>query len=340
MTRTKSLMLVAVLLASSRAFAIKVETGTPDLNLNVNLQLQARYEGDWGGPTAATATNTLASPTGHYNNDFFIRRARVITSGNAYKYFTFYVMLDTPRFGARGNYNTSTFVQDLYVGYVPIPDVNIEAGFLYMPLSRGSLASNTQVQAVEGPGDILFYPNARGSRETGVQLRALFLDRRILVRGGVYEGARQFTAPATGVPPINPNGTPEVAGMVRYNFVGEETGYSYPGIYMDGKTRINIGVGGQYQLEQVDGPRPPAGRTTTIRRLRRTYSPTWRCRGTWSLRRASGRTGGTGVRTRTTPATASAARSGSASGRSTPRSTSSGSTATTRRTVRSGQRAG
>ena len=256
MTRTKSLMLVAVLLASSRAFAIKVETGTPDLNLNVNLQLQARYEGDWGGPTAATATNTLASPTGHYNNDFFIRRARVITSGNAYKYFTFYVMLDTPRFGARGNYNTSTFVQDLYVGYVPIPDVNIEAGFLYMPLSRGSLASNTQVQAVEGPGDILFYPNARGSRETGVQLRALFLDRRILVRGGVYEGARQFTAPATGVPPINPNGTPEVAGMVRYNFVGEETGYSYPGIYMDGKTRINIGVGGQYQ------PRA-GGRTAT-----------------------------------------------------------------------------
>ena len=245
MTRTRNLILVAGLLASSQAFAIKVETGTPDVSLNINLQLQARYEGDWDG-----APYALSSPSGHYNHDFFIRRARLITSGIAYKYFSFYMMLDSPRFGSRGNYGGSTgteFVQDLFVGYVPVPDVNIEAGFLYMPLSRGSLASNTQVQAVEGPGDILFYPLSRGSRETGVQLRGLFLDRRILIRGGVYEGNRQVTAATGTTPPINPQGTPEVAGMVRYNFVGEETGYSYPGIYMDGKTRINIGVGGQYQ---------------------------------------------------------------------------------------------
>lgn len=251
MTRTKSLILVAGLLASSRAFAIKVETGTPDLNLNVNVQLQARYEGDWDG-----APNNLASPTGHYNHDFFIRRARLITSGIAYKYFTFYMMLDSPRFGARGNYGGSTgteFVQDLYVGYQPFPDINIEAGFLYMPLTRGSLASNTQVQAVEGPGDILFYPLARGSRETGIQFRGLLLDRRIYLRGGVYEGNR-FIAPATGTPPppVNPQGTPEVAGMIRYNFVGEETGYSFPGIYMDGKSRINVGIGGQYQPHSGD----------------------------------------------------------------------------------------
>ena len=166
------------------------------------------------------------------------------------------MMLDSPRFGARGNYGGSTgteFVQDLYVGYQPFRDVNIEAGFLYMPLTRGSLASNTQVQAVEGPGDILFYPLSRGSRETGVQFRGLLFDRLIYLRGGVYEGAR-FTPPATGTPPpaVNPQGTPEVAGMVRFNFVGEETGYSFPGIYLDGKTGINVGVGGQYQPHSGD----------------------------------------------------------------------------------------
>jgi hypothetical protein len=247
MTKTKSFLLVALLLASTRASAIKVETGNPDLNLNISVLLQVRYEGDWGG----TPYN-LSSPTGHYNNDFFVRRARLITSGNAYKYFTFYIMLDSPRFGARGNYGGSTgttFVQDLYVGYVPVPDVTIEAGFLYMPLSHGSLASNSQINAVEGPGDILFYPLSRGSREVGVQLRGLFFDKRILLRGGVYEGNRQVTAP-TGTPPpppINPQGTPEVAGMIRYNFAGDETGYSYPTLYYDGKTRISVGVGAQYQ---------------------------------------------------------------------------------------------
>src|SRR5437899_2486713 len=63
----------------------------------------------------------------------------------------------------------------------------------------------------------------------------LLLDRRILVRGGFYEGAR------------NTNGIPMVGGMVRLNLVGDETAYTYPGIYLDEKTRISIGVGGQYQ---------------------------------------------------------------------------------------------
>jgi hypothetical protein len=80
----------------------------------------------------------------------------------------------------------------------------------------------------------------------------------------VYEGNRQVTPPTGTTPPVNPQGTPEVAGMVRYNFVGEETGYSYPGIYMDGKTRINIGVGGQYQ--------PHSGSLNTVNRTYYDYS--------------------------------------------------------------------
>jgi hypothetical protein len=152
-------------------------------------------------------------------------------------------MLDTPRFGARGNYAGSTFVQDLYVGYVPVKDFNIELGFLYMPLSHAALASNSQTLAIEGVGDILQYNNARGSRETGAQIRALLFDRRILLRGGVYEGARSTTA----APTRNPQGTPLVGGIVRLNLVGEETGYSYPSLYYDGKTRVSVGVGGQYQ---------------------------------------------------------------------------------------------
>src|SRR2546430_4471057 len=159
MTRTKSLILVAVLLASSRAFAIKVETGTPDLNLNVNVQLQARYEGDWDG-----APNNLASPTGHYNHDFFIRRARLITSGIAYKYFTFYMMLDSPRFGARGNYGGSTgteFVQDLYVGYQPFPAINIEAGVPSTPPAPRPPAATPPVQARAGRAPNPLSPPAR-----------------------------------------------------------------------------------------------------------------------------------------------------------------------------------
>jgi hypothetical protein len=59
------------------------------------------------------------------------------------------------------------------------------------------------------------------------------------------EGARNTNPAAT--PALNPNGIPLVGGMVRWNLAGDEPGYAYSGIYLDEKTRISIGVGGQYQ---------------------------------------------------------------------------------------------
>jgi hypothetical protein len=165
--------------------------------------------------------------------------------GIAYKQFTFAVLLNAARLGERGNYNVAMALQDVHIGYVPVKDVNIELGLLYMPLTHAALSSATDTSALEVPADILLYNNARNLRETGVQLRALFLDRRILVRGGLYEGARN-TNPATA-PALNPKGMPLAGGMIRLNLVGDEPTYAYPGIYLDGKTRISIGVGAHYQ---------------------------------------------------------------------------------------------
>jgi len=248
--RRIALWSAAILLASPAAFAIKVPTGTEDLTLNLTVLLQARVEGDFNGPARPPATVPGPAPSGHFNTDFFLRRAQLIASGTAYKYFTYYIKLDTPRFGLRGDYSGSTFVQDLYVGFVPMPDFNIEAGLLYMPLTHAALASAVSASALEGPADILLYNNAKGLRENGVQIRVLLLDRRILVRGGVYEGARTNTTAAATTPPtppVNPQGTPQFAGMVRLNLIGDETAYFYPTLYLDGKSRVSVGVGAQYQ---------------------------------------------------------------------------------------------
>ena len=96
------------------------------------------------------------------------------------------------------------------------------------------------------------YPNARAQRQTGAQVRGLFLDRRILIRGGAYEGARASTTvsssnPAPAQPAVNPNGVPLVAGMARYNFIGVDSAYTFPQIYIDGSSHVSAGVGGQWQ---------------------------------------------------------------------------------------------
>jgi len=228
----------ALLLASSSATAIEVPTGTEDFTLDVAPLIQPRIEVDFDGPPGR------AAPSGHANIDFFIQRARVVVRGTAYKQFAFGINIVALRIGDRGNYNVSPFLQDLRLGYVPAKDVNFEIGLLLMPLTHAALEGAGYLSSIEVPG-LLVYNNSSNLRETGIQVRALVLDRRILVRGGFYEGARN-TNPA-GQPPLNPNGMPLSGGMVRLNLVGDEAAYAYPGIYLDGKTRISIGVGGQYQ---------------------------------------------------------------------------------------------
>jgi len=258
--RLAPFLALTVLLSSSAGQAINIPLGTDDVTLNIGVLLQTRAEGTWDGdfafnaapPSTTNAGDPSKSPSGHFNTDFYLRRARLIASGIGWKYFTYYIMLDTPRFGQRGsvsvpNGSVNTFVQDMYVGYQPIKDTHIELGFVYLPLSHNAMSSSSSTLALESVADILKYPNARGSREAGVQIRTLLFNDLILIRGGAYEGSRQVLAPAAGATPVNPQGSPLWAGMVRLNLIGSEPGYSYPSMYYDGKSRMSVGVGAQYQ---------------------------------------------------------------------------------------------
>src|SRR5205814_770102 len=52
---------------------------------------------------------------------------------------------------------------------------------------------------------------------------------------------------AAASPALNPNGIPLFGGMIRLNLAGYENAYAYPAMYLDGKTRISVGAGAQYQ---------------------------------------------------------------------------------------------
>src|SRR5438552_15975134 len=186
--RVSSVLVLAMLLASA-ASAIEVSTGTDDLVLHINPQVQPRFELDFDGPPGS------ASPSGHANFDFFIRRARLLMRGIDYKQFTIAIPLNAARLGERGNYNVAIALQDVHIGYVPVKDVNIEIGLLYMPLTHAALSSATDTSALDIPSDILLYNNARNLRETGVQLRALFAPgpgARRRVRGRAKQIRRRF----------------------------------------------------------------------------------------------------------------------------------------------------
>ena len=242
--------LLFALAASSPAFAIKVSVPDENFTLNTTVLLQVRAQGDWDGPPPTLADG--ASPTGGFNTDYYLRRARFIAAGTAYKFVTFSIMLDTPNFGKRANIAGSTFVQDLAIGFKPIPELIIEAGFLFMPFAHQAMTTSGQASALESPAAIVFYNATRGNRETGVQIRSLLLNNRLLIRGGVYEGAHgDPSLPYV----VNPRGRPLFGGVARLNLIGDEPGYSYPAIYMDGKSRVSVGFAAQYQNKGSNIPR-------------------------------------------------------------------------------------
>ncbi len=251
---------VAVLLASSGAFAIKVPTGTPNFDLNINILAQARAVGTWDGspPRTPPPVTGTAAPNGAFDTDFYIRRMRLITSGTAYQHWVFYLMIDQPQFGIRGQYGASALIQDLHIGYEFEPGMAIEAGWLYMPLSHLAINSSSGTSALEKGTAIIFYNNSRGLRETGVHFRGLLLDKKIFFRGGIFNGLHgqqgQDPAGPFAGPIVNPHGVPLFAGMLRYNFIGSESGYGVPTLYMDGKTRVSVGVGAQYQTKGSNTP--------------------------------------------------------------------------------------
>jgi Phosphate-selective porin O and P len=233
---------LAALLVSFSASAVRVPTGTDDINLNVNAFLQARYEGTFEGSAERS-----------FNSDFFLRRARIQVSGTAYKTLSFLIQTDNSQMGKRGtptSVGTATnpgFVQDLVIGWTPIEDFTVEMGLLLTPTSRilGYSASGGQVQ-IEAPIDIIFQNLDRGFRENGVEVRGFLLARRIHYRAGVFEGFGSQAAAAPN-PPINPGGKPMIGAHVRLNLIGEETGYAFNAMYLDGKPRASIGASVQYQ---------------------------------------------------------------------------------------------
>src|SRR2546421_10366452 len=258
---------LAALLVSFSASAVRVPTGSDDINLNVNAFLQARYEGTFEGSVEKSL-----------DSDFFLRRARIQVSGTAYKTLSFLIQTDNSQMGKRGTpasigngangaAGTPAFVQDLVIGWTPIEDFTLEMGLLLTPTSRilGYSASGGQVQ-VEAPIDIIFQNLDRGFRQNGAEARGFLLARRIHYRVGVWEGFHSTASvaavaanPATATPAvvatpaINPGGKPMIGAHVRLNLIGDETGYAFNAMYLDGKPRASIGASIQYQPQAACG---------------------------------------------------------------------------------------
>jgi len=251
---TLKALLAASLLLAPAAFATKVPIPIEGATLNVSVQVQ---------------TQVLINENGAVNGtdpsyDIYVRRTRLLVNGDISQNFSYLFQIDNANFGKYGNFTGRAIVQDAWIGWAPtgITGGNvlyIDAGLLLIPISHHLLESTTNfiTADVHGTDEFRFPVNPfQGLRETGVQVRGWWFDKKIGFRGGVYEGVAPIATPAVPANTCSTNGggcvtpkrNPQFAGFINFDIIGSEEGGWLYGAYKWGKAPIvSVGVSGVYQ---------------------------------------------------------------------------------------------
>lgn len=233
------LLTLGLLLTARPAHAVKVPLGEDAfINLGVLLQPQMQIARD-------------AAPVGDVGTDFYLRRVRLIVSGNVTKKLSFFIETDQPNFGRDENFNVAFYVQDAYVAYEFLDKVWLDAGLILVPFSHQGMQGAATLNTLDYHVALLRYPATVGRvfRDVGVQLRGFA--GPIHFRLGVFNGAEGTKSTGPGVPTVNPNDLPRVVGTVRYNFLGREESAFLSGIYFTDKPLLSVGLSADYQYAAV-----------------------------------------------------------------------------------------
>ena len=275
MKATLKAVLATSLLLAPAALATKIPIPIEGATLNVSVQVQTQV-----------LINENGAPNGSDPSyDIYVRRTRLLANGDISQNFSYLLQIDNANFGKFGNFSGRAIVQDAWIGWAPtgITGGNvlyIDAGLLLIPISHHLLESTTNFITADVHTDEFRFPGNQfqGLRETGVQLRGWWLDKKIGFRGGVYEGYQPAQTPAvagvtsafngtaavcgpitSGTPPtttnvtcVNPHRYPQFAGFVNFDLIGSEEGGWLYGAYKWGKDPIvSVGVSGIYQSQAV-----------------------------------------------------------------------------------------
>jgi len=251
MKATLKAFLATSLLLAPGAFATKVPIPIEGATLNVSVQVQ----------TEAFVTESGAPNGNDMAYDIFVRRTRLLVNGDISQNFSYLFQIDNANFGKYGNFTGRAIVQDAWIGWAPTGItggnvIYIDAGLLLIPISRHLLNSTTNFITGDVHADeFRFGSGGTGGtgnpfpalRETCVQIRGWWLEKKIGFRGGVYEGYAPIDqtagCTATGAGCITPKRYPQFAGFVNLNLIGSEEGGWLYGAYKWGKDPI-LSVGG------------------------------------------------------------------------------------------------
>lgn len=237
--------------------------GDDDTNLTIGGLLQFQ-----------TAITENGAPNGDsFGTEMYLRRMRLMFSGQLNKWVNFFVETDNPNFGKNGDFAVNTFIQDAYLELNLHEAIQVDFGMLLLPFSHHGSQGATSLLSLDYHAALLKYPTASSKvwRDYGIMVRGMPFGKWFEYRLGVFNGVHGNTAAKDGTTaegvafqeqtdPRNPNDQPRFTGRLVFNFFEPEGGAGVGGMFADGlyikkdgehivSTKRVLSIGGSFDLQ-------------------------------------------------------------------------------------------
>ena len=181
--------------------------------------------------------NQNSSGAQGYQQNFYLRRLRLMASGEVGKDVSFFVETDAPRLGNNPKSLTTGFIlQDAMLEWKPRNTIQLATGLFVAPFTHVGLQSVTSYYAVDY-GAIAAVPNAPEQtstlRDIGFQLKGFFFKDHLQYRGGIFDGHRETS------------GRNSFRGVayVQYDFFTRQKGYALIGTALGKQKYLSVNAG-------------------------------------------------------------------------------------------------
>jgi hypothetical protein len=208
-----------LVLASVPASAqIVVKNGDVDMKFGVLGQMWADWTQDSSGAQ-------------NYQQNFYLRRLRLIMAGDIGSQISFFFETDDPKLGITPKNLAGGFiVQDALIEWKPAKEFQVNGGLFIIPFTRIGLQSAPTFITADVSATAVVNNAATqtsGLRDTGFQFRGYVANERLQYRIGEFAGERDS----------NGHNSPRTTGYLQYDFFDREKGYLFPGTFL-GKQKI------------------------------------------------------------------------------------------------------
>ena len=191
-------------------------------DVNFRLGVQGQIWADW---------NQENTGSQGYQQNFYMRRIRLIFGGDIGKDISFFVETDDPRLGITPkNLSAGFLLQDALMEWRPTKEFQVVGGLMIVPFSRNGLQSTLSYLTLDvSPIATVTNSVTQSSalRDVGFEAKGFFNHDHLLYRVGEYSGQRD----------VNGHNAPRTVGYVQYDFFSPEKGYLFSGTTL-GKQKI------------------------------------------------------------------------------------------------------